>query len=296
VYFDGDFVRRKTYQEQILHLFQCILTAPGISWYMYALVTWRVLGWALLSIRPVARMTVSVILMVISGYCIDSPGYLRNALVYLPIFTAGQLFPLKEVMARLPSVTPPMLIAGGSLLFLVGYWEFSTTGLHMLAEIPYYSWGPTEGPPDGYCSFGAFATYWLRGVFRNTLELSKGLVLILFCCPRQDSLLSRLGQYSLYAYLLHPWLQALMNDKLMMRTWRPHPTAHSSATFQYACLIGAVAHALAVNLVLTSWPCRVLFRWIIEPTWLERLFATEPAAKAGKTHSSGAQLQAPKVV
>merc|ERR1719163_502973 len=199
-----------------------------------------------------------------SGYVIDSPGFLRNALVYLPIFIAGQLFPLKEVMARMPSLTPAMLASGVALLALVGYWEFSASGLQILGEIPFYSWGATEGPRDGYCSFGAFATFWLRGVFRNALELSKGLVLILLCCPRQDSLMSTLGQYSLYAYLLHPWLQAFMNDALMMREWRPHPTAHSSAAFQYACLIGAFAHALAVNLILTSWPSRVLFRPIIE--------------------------------
>eukprot|EP00928_Gymnodinium_smaydae_P046733 TRINITY_DN31150_c0_g1_i1.p1 TRINITY_DN31150_c0_g1~~TRINITY_DN31150_c0_g1_i1.p1 ORF type:complete len:507 (+),score=114.27 TRINITY_DN31150_c0_g1_i1:111-1631(+) len=275
MYFDRAIVQRKTPQDQVLHLFNCILTAPGISWYMYALVTWRVMGWALMSFRPMSRVMVSVALMIISGYSVDSPGFLRNAGVYLPLFVAGQLFPLKEVMARIPTVTPMMFATGAATLLLTLCWELSAPGLAFLGDIPYYSWGSVEGPPDGYCDFGAFLSFWMRGAFRNALELSKGLTLILLCCPRQETTLSRLGQYSLYTYLLHPWLQDVLNEFLHMRDWRPHPTADSGFAFQLLCMAGAVLYATAFNLILTSRQSRFLFSPILEPAWLERLCAAE---------------------
>jgi len=281
LYFDREAVQRKTPQDQLTYLFTCILMAPGISWYMYALVTWRVMGWALLSVKPVPRAAVSVLIMIMSGYLVDSPGFLRNAGVYLPLFVAGQLFPLKEVMARLPaSLGPATLAFGVAALCLIGCWEFSGSGLAFLGDIPYYSWGPLEGPPDGYCSFSAFSTFWLRGLFRNILELTKGLVLIFLCCPRQESLLSKLGQYSLYTYLLHPWLQDFMNEALQMHSWRPHPTGHSSATFQWVCFVGSLLYALSMNMVLTSKPCRAVFGYLLEPAWLERLCAVPDLVKA----------------
>lgn len=280
-YVDHGTVAQKKPQDQVLYLFNAILTAPGISWYMYALATWRVLGWALLTLKPATRAVVAVLIMIISGYMIDTPGFLRNAGVYFPLFVAGQLFPLKEILARLPpTLDAGTLAAGVAMLSLIACWEFSTSGLNFLSEIPYYSWGAFEGPHDGYCSFGAYSTFWLRGAFRNMLELTKGLVLILFCCPRQDSTLSKLGQYSLYTYLLHPWFQEFMNEVLMMHSWRPHPTVHSSMAFQWSCVAGSIFYAIFMNLVLTSQPCTLIFKYILEPAWLERLVAVEPAKHA----------------
>jgi fucose 4-O-acetylase-like acetyltransferase len=274
-YFDRDTLKNRTVQAQITYLFQGLLMAPGISWYMYALVCWRIMGWGLMSFKPIARAVVSVLILIMSGYIIDSPGFLRNAGIYLPIFVAGQLFPLKEVMARLPVLTPSMFIAGMSILLLTARWEYSQTGLSFLAEIPFYSWGSIEGPPDGYCDFGAFSTFWLRGLFRNALELSKGLVIILLCCPRQENMLSRMGQYSIYTYLLHPWCQDLVNEGIKFYDWRPHPNAASSSMFQWACVFGAIAYAFTMNVFLTSKPVRTIFGPILEPTWLEGLFAAE---------------------
>jgi len=260
---------------QLTYLFQGFLMAPGISWYMYALVCWRVGGWGLMSMKPITRCVASLMIMIMSGYIIDSPGFIRNAGIYLPIFVAGQLFPLKEVMSRIPEVTPTMFIAGVTLLLATARWEFSDTGLSFLNGIPFYSWGHTEGPPDGYCNFAAFSSFWLRGLFRNVLEVSKGLVLILLCCPRQENLLSRLGQYSLYTYLLHPWCQDFVNKGIQIYDWRPHPNAKSSVEFQWACVFGAIVYAFAMNIFLTSWPVRTVFSPILEPAWLERLFAAE---------------------
>merc|ERR1719401_1555251 len=293
LYFDRDILKHRPAQQQLTYLFQGFLMAPGISWYMYALVCWRIAGWGLLSMKPMARCAASLMTMIMSGYIIDSPGFLRNAGIYLPIFLAGQLFPLKDVMARMPVLTPPMFIAGLAVLLFTARWEFSKSGLSFLSDIPFYSWGHLEGPPDGYCSFGAFSTFWLRGLFRNALEVSKGLVLILLCCPRQDNMLSRLCQYSLYTYLLHPWCQDFVNMGIKIYDWRPHPTAASSATFQWACVLGAIAYAFAMNVFLTSWPVRKVFGPILEPAWLERLFGVEPKeSKAEKMPMYGAIKEA----
>jgi len=276
--FDRELLGKRSAQAQLTYLFQGFLEAPGISWYMYALVCWRVAGWALLSFKPAFRFAVSVLIMMMSGYIIDTPGFIRNAGVYLPIFVAGQLFPMKEVLSRTPQLTPGLFACGIATLALVGCWEYSASGLAFLGEIPFYSWGNIEGPPDGYCDFTSFSTFWLRGLFRNALELSKGLVLILFCCPRSDNVISKLGQYSLYTYLLHPWCQQLVNMGVKYYDWRPHPNMQSSLSFQWACAVMAMCYAFCMNVVLTSVPVRTLFGPVLEPAWLERLFAAESKA------------------
>lgn len=278
--FDRELLGKRSEQAQLTYLFQAILMAPGISWYMYALVCWRVAGWALLSFKPAARAAASVLIMIMSGYIIDTPGFIRNAGIYLPIFVAGQMFPTKEVMVRIPEVTAPLFAMGISLLVATACWEYSASGLSFLADIPFYSWGNFEGPPDGYCDFTAFSTFWLRGMFRNALEMSKGLVLILFLCPRADSFLSRMGQYSLYTYLLHPWCQQLVNMGIKYYDWRPHPNALSSLSFQWACVFMAMGYACCMNIFLTSFPVRTLFGPILEPVWLERLCGVETKAGA----------------
>merc|ERR1719401_930546 len=48
-YFDRDTLKNRSGQQQLTYLFQGFLMAPGISWYMYALVCWRIAGWGLMS-------------------------------------------------------------------------------------------------------------------------------------------------------------------------------------------------------------------------------------------------------
>jgi len=285
-YFDRDKLNHMSAMEQVQHLMTAMFTAPGISWYMYALITWRIMGWALVNLRPAVRFATSFMIMICSGYVIDSPGFLRNAGVYLPIFVAGQLFPLKEVLARSPVATPLMIALGAGMLFAIAVWEYSESGLAFLVEIPYYSWGSIYGPKGGYCDIGSFATYWLRGLFRNVLELSKGLVLILLCCPRSDNYFSNLGQYSLYTYLLHPWFQSVMNGPLRMTEWRPHPVLGDPPAYQWYCLCLGILYAFVVNVICTSKLARSVFSVVLEPAWVERLVGVELPAKDAKPNDA----------
>merc|ERR1719157_463753 len=93
----------------------------GLEWFLFSLIWWRVLGWMLMPLRAAPRMCVALGLAVISGYpeetIITSIGH--HILSYLPVFVLGQLFPLQEVLDRVPHGGAS--IGTGVFVFL-GFW------------------------------------------------------------------------------------------------------------------------------------------------------------------------------
>merc|ERR1712176_1033901 len=79
------------------------------------------------------------------------------------------------------------------------FWCFQTgqAGRTLMSSIPLFEW---VGIPS--CGFSSDALFWLRGNFRNVLEMTKGMIFLILVCPRSRCFMTIYGQYSLYPYLL----------------------------------------------------------------------------------------------
>merc|ERR1719464_1064291 len=151
---------------------------------------------------------------------------------------------------------------GGALLAVAFGLQTSAQGRVVMEAVPSFGWA---GLPTEFCSSEEVALYWIRGLFKNVLELSKGLIFLLLCCPRSGGPMARLGRHSIYPYLLHPialeWCGPLLN------------------VTPPACQL--LVLPLAVTVLLASWPVRLVFGIFLEPRWLERLLAADE--RSGKS-------------
>lgn len=249
---------------------------PGVAWYLGAFVCWRLWSFGLAPLWPKARLSVAILMAACGGY-IDLDAFdVGKALAFFPVFVLGQLFPLDWVMARLPHYNVATVTAGAMLIAGLFCLESSDAGFHFVHQLPNFDWASTN-----FCNQVHASTYWLRGLARHSLELTKGLVFLFCLTPRTHSFLTEMGRYSLYPYLLH-WY--VVNDLRVRLFLFP---ASSNPIVQVLQWLLALALAVAVNMGLSSRPVRAVAWVFLEPTWLERLpFMRDDKKAAG----SGAVL------
>jgi len=286
----GDLLRGATVPDFMYARMTELFTGAGLEWFLFSLIWWRIIGWMLMPLMPAARMGVAITLSLIAGYpeetIITSIGH--HILAYLPVFVLGQLFPLEEVLGRVRS-GPVAACLGSSLLLGFFLLEGGEAGRPFMAQIPMYDWNSMPS-----CGAASDALFWVRGSFRTMLEMTKGLIFLIFVCPRGNSFITPYGQTSLYPYLL----QGLMGQEVQLVQF---VLFYFGKPPQLIGLIEVLANSFFINVVLGTWPCRKVFGILLEPTWLQDLLATpddpakEPLTKKaapsiGNTFSKDAQL------
>merc|ERR1712232_468006 len=118
-----------------------------------------------------------------------------------------------------------------------------------------------------YCSLAEAVFIWMIWLAHETVQLTKAMIFLLFCCPRcRIPFLTEYGQFMMYPYVLHltclqrmqPWLDTASTSSgiipMPIRWW-----------------LAAITLSFSLNLVLASRLVRCLFSVFLEPDWLRIL-------------------------
>jgi len=237
----------------------------GKGWFLQALFLWRLWGLLILPLQPASRFAASVTVAIAGGY--DSGWscfHAARAASLFPVYVLGQLFPLEEVVQRVGPWSKGKALLGAGLLGSALCLEASKTGAALVDALPEYEWtGLVLWNSPSKAAF-----FWIFSLSRNVLELLKGLVLLLLCCPREESALAAMGRRSLYPYLLH-------GPFVWLSVWLLSPVSSgfksASLTSQASAWFVALAFSFAVVVLLSSAQLVQLFRPFFEPVWLGRL-------------------------
>lgn len=249
-------------------------TNNTVIWYMQALFVWKLLGFLLVPLRTWIRLAAAVSLGMAGGYFDLTCFHLDRAVAYFPIFVLGQIFPLQRALALLAWNTRTALagccILTSVLLFTVLFEDF-------VNSLDVAGWHTRH-----HAFESEFRFYWFRGLFVNLFETSKALVLLLLVVPRKANFLTKYGENSLYAYLLHPFVITLFLDPVKFL----HHPVPCWLELPFWCLLAAFSFGVAV--ALSSWPVRQVFKVILEPVWLaDMIFKPETPQELAE------KLQAP---
>jgi len=226
----------------------------------------------LMAFRPGARLLAACAFAAATGYVDLGDTYdpeggafkIGNAAVFLPVFVLGQLFPLEFVLERLPWRWGYFAV-GSVLLAMLCFAEGSKAGQKFMLGIPNNGgWSDVQ-----FSSAAGAGLYWTREIlFYNIYAIVKMLLFLVLVCPRSAGIMSELGQYSIYPYLLHlqfvplaTWLLSLCGLTLT-----------SSALLE-------LATSFVICTLLATWPVRSVFWVFFQPTWLEGLLADAAPAK-----------------
>eukprot|EP00927_Polykrikos_kofoidii_P077397 TRINITY_DN74336_c0_g1_i1.p1 TRINITY_DN74336_c0_g1~~TRINITY_DN74336_c0_g1_i1.p1 ORF type:complete len:465 (+),score=31.49 TRINITY_DN74336_c0_g1_i1:90-1484(+) len=246
------------------------------NWILWGLIWWNVGGLLLWDLPPCFRVFVAILFCAAGGYSQSEFFSFSYSISTLPVFVFGQVFPWERAV----SITRAdwlQGLRGGFMLVLLCVPELVPVVRDFMEEIPQYSWYGGDQfhwkyGPDSSCDLplGWTLSVWIRGaVFRNVLEVSKVLLLLLYVLPKGRHFTARLGRFWLYPLLLHRplldlsfrWLEELKSRSDFVQK-----------ALGWGCLamLCQVVFALALTAILSTWPVRALFWVIIEPTWLER--------------------------
>jgi len=244
----------------------------GATWYLFALVAWRIWGWMLMPLTPTYRMLAALIFASVGGYKEIVAFKLDQAIPSFPAFVFGQLFPYRLAVARIPATWSTQMLGFALLSFvwIIGSFEF---GCRWLQDLPFWGWGDDGHPflrQQAACGSWEMFLFWFRGLFRNMWEVTKGFIFIFLVCPRQRmGFLSDMGAHTLYPFLLHYSFAVLQNRFLEL----PADHVHWGAGRWLVCWVMELTFCLVVVTFLSSYPVRYIFAVLLEPRWLERLLA-----------------------
>lgn len=254
------------------------------EWFLFTLIAWQLSRFVLAPFSPAWRLTIAVAVAAVGGYITYTNFALNLALVMLPCFVAGQLFPLTRVLSMV-RWSQNTVALGFTLLGLILVVQYSSHGHQFLSQIPRYGWIdpvstkynhwlPMSHSPVDFCSPWEHALFWIRGLFRNILELSKGLIFIILICPRHKGPIADMGCRSLYPYLLQFFLvphffravracdqEMIFAGFVVPEVWRIRLGWTAAFVF-----------SLLTNVLLASHPVRAVCRFLLEPTWLEKFY------------------------
>lgn len=274
----------------------------GASWYMFALICWRIWSWMLSPLKPGWRLIFASVAASLAGYAELSTFKLHQAIPSFPVFVFGQVFPYEFALSFVPYTRGTILYGVVSLyaLYIFGWQE---VGKSLLLDLPYWSWtgsGHAFDKQQEICGIFESSFIWVRALFRTVMEMTKCLIFLFAVCPRgRVAVVSDYGAYTLYPFLLHYAFAVAQNR------WLPFTHEPPALNFMAWLLLWA-AEVFVVTvwvLFLSSPPVRYLFRPLLEPIWLERLVGVETLDRqpkdamrlpsfAGRASSSAVPLRA----
>lgn len=235
-----------------------------LEWYICGLIWWQMSRFVLAPCSPASRLGLSLAVSAIAGYLPGNILALNWAMVMLPVFVAGQLFPMERALRQIP-LGLNSVIAGSLLtvaIFMLSSFSLgASSDGNIMDGMPGFGWNG-EVPFWNY----VHPIFWLRGLFQNLVELTKCVTFILLFCPRSDGLLAQMGCRTLYPYLLQYLLMTYVScSSGTCASWYMAYTHHFRwlHLFLGSCLITGC---------LTLWPITAIFGIFLEPVWLERAF------------------------
>eukprot|EP00929_Paragymnodinium_shiwhaense_P114222 TRINITY_DN82566_c0_g1_i1.p1 TRINITY_DN82566_c0_g1~~TRINITY_DN82566_c0_g1_i1.p1 ORF type:complete len:509 (-),score=38.72 TRINITY_DN82566_c0_g1_i1:239-1765(-) len=246
------------------------------NWFLWALIWWHICAAFLHECPWRLRLASSVLLAAIAGYRGEGLFSFCVACPTLPVFIAGQIFPLRKVLEQIP-YTWSSCLCGLSVMIAICFLEASPTGLAFMSQIPKHYWAKDQPwfwweNPETVCYTGENWIMWIRSViFRNALELTKGLIFLCCICPRRESFLTEWGQYSIYPMMLHQYItsqQSLVFEGSHADLTAPYPSNRGLIILAW---MAVVAFCFGLTAVLSTKLVRLIFGPILEPVWAEKL-------------------------
>jgi len=236
------------------------------GWYLFAFCWWEVLGFALQSFPPPARF-LGACLLAWHGEFISlgfmEAAFIKPAIVLLPVFVLGQMFPLPRALESFPLNVRSICLGLLSLVVVAGL-EYIGPVFNWREQLPTFSYN--TGNNTGQCESLELSLVWFRSLAMHWVELFKVIVVLLTVCPRVEVPLVWGGNW-LYAWLLNPLIIDQENKFLPFdeqkwnfagaRIWLRPP---------FLAII-----AIVNVVILCSPPIRFALRAVLEPSWLERL-------------------------
>lgn len=263
------------------------LAEAGATWYMFALICWRIWGWFLQPLTPLWRLTASFVFASLAGYVELSTFKLHQAIPSFPVFVLGQVFPYEMTLSHVPYSRETFTFG---VVSLCGFYMFGCLhgGEALLRDLPYWSWageGHVFDKQQEVCGGLESALIWVRALFRTVFEMTKCFIFLFAVCPRgRVPVISDLGAHTLYPFLLHYAFATGLNR------WLRVPAEGVALSIAGWLLLWVVTFAAtaALVLVLATPPVRTVFSVFLEPVWLERLVAADIA-----NHRPSSERRAP---
>lgn len=249
-----------------------------LLWYLRCLILWRLLAIWLLRLPLVAQALIAAATglsgayasVFAAAYGLSGPEALVDlirAASLLPYFVIGMHLDFGSLSGPSARSSCRGLLAGwiALLLFVFSYVAFEASIDRAVFRAAWWSDAMWFSGVCGRCGSAADLV-WAHYAADLALNAALGLLFFACCVPRRSSWLSRRGAHTLYPYLLHD--RALW---LLLRVWSgllggSRPARGLLAGCLQATGWGVLSICLA--LLLSSWPCRAVFRWAVEPRWL----------------------------
>jgi len=245
-------------------------------WYLESLICWQLCALMLCAFRPYTKLALAIVAMSVSWFLPPWQMGVENALSFLPIYIAGQLFPAKRTLELVPQLSARSCFAGFVLMlailrleqrfaeFVVQVPEQGNGGVYFGHYCPnvFTLWDTVGGEEMARCFFLA--------MFRNILELTKSCIFLVLCCPRSKCLCSDFGMYAIYPYMLHQLALDLFGYRLLSQLSQSVATLPALPA---KCTLYAAhfAMAIALNVGLATWPVRSVCWPLFEPTWIDEV-------------------------
>jgi len=247
---------------------QSLFNSEGqLQWYLVALIWWRVLGSLIASFRPCVRILAAYVLAAMVTYV--ATGFLSlPAIGLFPSFVAGQLFPYDQALAKLPWRSSTAVI--GLLMLVIVSIGRTFVDAADLVLVPSPIHFPRSFSND-IANPVDMPLFWLRGLADTSLEIFKSIVFLFLVCPRKKTCFTDAGKYSIYSYLLHPFVLPWLGKAVVLTPWLKDRTAIS---LPLKVIVAAVDILICggVCAMLASRPVRFVFSLLIEPTWIRNFY------------------------
>eukprot|EP00931_Biecheleriopsis_adriatica_P073063 TRINITY_DN47423_c0_g1_i1.p1 TRINITY_DN47423_c0_g1~~TRINITY_DN47423_c0_g1_i1.p1 ORF type:complete len:276 (-),score=14.69 TRINITY_DN47423_c0_g1_i1:27-803(-) len=236
-----------------------------VPWYLFGTICWRLWSLPLMAVVPWARVVAACAFSLLSGYVVlgdfkaaQEGNFKLNLIVAVfPLYVLGQNIPMRYVRRLEASPLTPTTVAFGIAgLLLVLSLHTSAAGSKFIDKIPYFSWGHYI---SSFCTAADVRLFFLRGMFKNIFELTKGIMFSACFCPRTKTFCTPAGQKSLYPYLLH---------MTVVRAWFRMKAPHQAASATWTCEVFLLPFVIVI--LLASSPVCKAFGWFLQPEWLER--------------------------
>jgi len=283
--------------------FDAFSNSMALEWYLIVLVQWR-LAIALMSpMNQWALVGTSVAIGLVSGNWVSSSAALalHRACSFFPFFVLGYAFDLAQVREVLTRSSACLL---GLRTIFVGvlalfYLSPGIARLFMANTVgdlnfDYGSAIPTHMGivnPNGFMQVMAplaranCGSEWVFSFVHRLVRYELGALLLLglLAWIPSSSPVAQFGKYTMYPYLIHPWIfqlwmLPLMNRHMPVLFW----SLRDFSAGGYIWIL-AVIFAPVLTAALSTSPVRFLTSAYIEPTWLGPLFlSAENLPRSGK--------------
>lgn len=266
----------------------------GATWYMFALMSWKVWGWMLMPLGPRARLLTSFAFAAVGGYVPMTAFKLGQALTSFPAFVMGQLLPYGSIVKLFPWGCSTAFL-GSAILGCIFAFGLTDLGIHFLIDLPMWGWS-ADLYQQQLAACGAYeaSLIWVRGLFRQWLEISKSCLFLFLVCPHGNKgLVTELGAHTIYPFFLH-YAVALLAVQCFASSGLSVPSAPLQLlgvgsgiilVARWAVVWSAMfaAAACVVALLSAKW-VRMVFAPCLQPRWLEALLAQGPDRRGGGSH------------